>query len=229
MVDSGRSQDGPPTSTLPCDDFAEDLAAYSWGALDAAERARLEHHRAHCSGCDRWLRDSAHALAQLDEALPRIPPPPELRGRVLASIDGIVQSVQLEADIQSRRADGSVRLARSPVPEAPTPGRAHSSDPGRHIRPPQARGELACTDLPGRSHDRAGWRTRGGRRDRDVRASAAGPEWPHATPVGVWFVGLRPAAAARLSAGWRRSHTRRLDCWRCDRLPHPLPHPPGAG
>jgi hypothetical protein len=136
MVDFRSPQDRAPTSTLPCDEFADELAAYSWGALEADERARLDRHRAGCPGCDGWLREAEHAVGQLDAAMPRIPPPPELRGRVLTSIEGMVQSVAPAASVE-----GPARVARSPVPAVSSAGAPHfSGRPGRQTLLPRGSG-----------------------------------------------------------------------------------------
>jgi len=103
-----------PTASLQCEAVADDLAAYAWGALEPDERARVERHRLHCSACDQWLRESEQAVSRVDLAMPKIPPPPELRSRVLASIDATPRAV---APVRPTRAAATeTRTAARPRP-----------------------------------------------------------------------------------------------------------------
>ncbi|QDP94895.1 anti-sigma factor [Microlunatus elymi] len=66
------------------------LAAYALDALDADERAQFEAHLETCADCRRDLTDFAPTVAELS-APDATPPPPQLRGHVMAAIGRVRQ------------------------------------------------------------------------------------------------------------------------------------------
>lgn len=50
---------------MNCDEFVELVTAYLDGALDADTRARFTEHLAACDGCDRYLEQIRHTVAEL--------------------------------------------------------------------------------------------------------------------------------------------------------------------
>lgn len=66
---------------------SDEIAAYLLDALEGDERTRLERHLEECPDCRaelRWLRP---AVQLLPESVPRVEPPRELRGRILAEAE----------------------------------------------------------------------------------------------------------------------------------------------
>jgi anti-sigma-K factor RskA len=62
----------------------DEIAAFLIGALDPGEAAELERHLAGCPDCRAELRWLEPAAQLLPESVERVPPPPELRERILA-------------------------------------------------------------------------------------------------------------------------------------------------
>ena len=50
---------------MNCDEFAELVTAYLDGALDPETSARFAEHLAACDGCERYLEQIRHTVAQL--------------------------------------------------------------------------------------------------------------------------------------------------------------------
>ena len=50
---------------MNCDEFVELVTAYLDGALDPATQARFTEHLAACDGCDRYLQQFRHTIAEL--------------------------------------------------------------------------------------------------------------------------------------------------------------------
>jgi anti-sigma-K factor RskA len=65
--------------------FADSVAAYALGALDADERRAFEAHLATCARCQAELRDAQKVSAALALSAPREDPPASLRARTLAA------------------------------------------------------------------------------------------------------------------------------------------------
>ena len=74
------------SSRMSCADVTEHVVAYAWEVLEPAERMAVEGHRSECLDCDARLVAAQRAIRLLDEALPRVEPPPELRARVLEAV-----------------------------------------------------------------------------------------------------------------------------------------------
>jgi anti-sigma-K factor RskA len=74
----------------PADDIHDAAAAYALDALDDLERARFEAHLARCESCRRDVADFRRTASVLGRAAAEAPPP-DLRGRVLASIGSVRQ------------------------------------------------------------------------------------------------------------------------------------------
>lgn len=81
------------------DRYRDSLAAFALGALPEDERAQLERHMATCHDCRREADELALVVAELPEATEAVPPPPELRSRIMAVVE----------------ADASERTASSPA------------------------------------------------------------------------------------------------------------------
>lgn len=64
----------------------DDLVAYSLGALDPAEEDLVASHVGGCEACTRELAGYEPAVSALGEAVEQVPPPPELRERLLATV-----------------------------------------------------------------------------------------------------------------------------------------------
>ncbi|MCW2987743.1 MAG: anti-ECFsigma factor, ChrR [Solirubrobacterales bacterium] len=88
----------------------EDVAAYMLGALEPDEAAALEHHAASCERCQAEIRWLTPALDALPEGVERLPPPSELRARLVAEV---------RADARGGAATGSAVRGDS---RAATPG-----------------------------------------------------------------------------------------------------------
>src|SRR5688572_11711347 len=90
----------------------EDVAAYALGALDAAERERVEAHLRACDECPRLLAEYRQIGDLLPHALPLQVPPSAVRDELLA------------------RARAS-KLLRGTTPLGPYPMKAGVADVGR--------------------------------------------------------------------------------------------------
>jgi hypothetical protein len=66
--------------------WADEIAAYSLGALDEREAALLEHHLDGCERCREQLRWLQPAVDTIPASVEQIAPPPELRERLLATV-----------------------------------------------------------------------------------------------------------------------------------------------
>jgi anti-sigma-K factor RskA len=64
--------------------WSESVAAYTLGALEPGEAAELERHAESCERCQAEIRWLTPAVNALPEGVERLPPPPELRSRLLA-------------------------------------------------------------------------------------------------------------------------------------------------
>ncbi|BAJ26495.1 MULTISPECIES: anti-sigma factor [Kitasatospora] len=71
--------------------------AYAAHALDPEENDAFERHLVHCPSCTRETAEFAAALARLGAA-EAVPPPPELKARVLAALPGVRQEAPQVAD-----------------------------------------------------------------------------------------------------------------------------------
>ena len=99
------------------DVWLELAEAHALGALDDEERRRFEAHlAAGCEECDARIRETGEALILMARSLPSAPPPPEMRGRVLAAVAAEAAASQPSAirpGLESRsRPEG--RTLRSP-------------------------------------------------------------------------------------------------------------------
>jgi len=72
--------------------------AYALDALDAAERARFERHLATCRTCPDEVRGFAATATELGLAA-AVPPPPALKGRVLADVAALEGARAVDAEI----------------------------------------------------------------------------------------------------------------------------------
>ena len=68
--------------------WEDERAAYLLDALDERERAEFERHLAICESCRSELGWLLPALDVLPASVDQLEPPPELRDRILAAIDG---------------------------------------------------------------------------------------------------------------------------------------------
>ena len=70
------------------DRWRDDLAAYMLGALEPEEVTELERHLEGCEHCRAELLWLTPAVQALPDAVERVEPPRELRGRVMAEVRG---------------------------------------------------------------------------------------------------------------------------------------------
>jgi Anti-sigma-K factor rskA len=81
----GRAMSRETTRPMSHEPFEEWPALAAIGALDDEERARFDAHlTAGCQRCEEELRDHLEVATTLPRALPDVPVPPSLRGRVMA-------------------------------------------------------------------------------------------------------------------------------------------------
>ena len=71
---------------LSCADVSELLYAYVLDSLEAESAVQLREHLAGCSDCRAEAAELSSAVAALAEEVTPVPPPPQLRGRVLAAV-----------------------------------------------------------------------------------------------------------------------------------------------
>ena len=69
------------------------IAGQALYALSADDEERVALHVAECDSCRRQLREAEALAASLAYAVPAAAPPPELRDRVLASVEPVVEAV----------------------------------------------------------------------------------------------------------------------------------------
>lgn len=92
------------------DAFAASTGVYVLGALAPEERASFEAHLRSCPLCAAEVASLTDIAQALDQAVPAVDPPPQLRERILAS-------VRLDAARAPRAVDRGVEEVRfSPVP-----------------------------------------------------------------------------------------------------------------
>lgn len=102
-------------STIDHSHWEDDLAAYALGALNARERADFEAHMSSCFSCRTELRWLEPALDALPASVEQLEPPPDLRNRILGSIedDALPQS-------EARRSRWSLPALRPAMAAAAT-------------------------------------------------------------------------------------------------------------
>ncbi|MGH2603436.1 MAG: zf-HC2 domain-containing protein, partial [Dehalococcoidia bacterium] len=70
-------------------DWLDDVPAFVLGALDADERTAFEAHLEGCAQCRAAVREHERVVNALASHVPAVPPPPDLRARVLeAALEG---------------------------------------------------------------------------------------------------------------------------------------------
>jgi anti-sigma-K factor RskA len=84
--------------------------AYALDALDGAERARFERHLASCRTCPGEVRGFAATAAVLGQAA-AVPPPPALKGRVLADVAALDGARAVDAEIAALLSAPDARVA----------------------------------------------------------------------------------------------------------------------
>jgi hypothetical protein len=67
----------------------ENAALYALGALDDAERARVDAHARHCPSCARLLGEAESEVAAIVAAEGHIEAPPDLQARIERSLRGV--------------------------------------------------------------------------------------------------------------------------------------------
>ncbi len=97
------------------------IAGQALYALSADDEERVALHVAECDQCRRQLREAEALAASLAYAVPAAAPPPDLRDRVLAAVEPVVEAVparQAEARPQPARRSRSwwPRIAAVAVP-----------------------------------------------------------------------------------------------------------------
>jgi anti-sigma-K factor RskA len=90
------------------------MLLYVTDALDAPERDELRAHlAAGCPACAGALAEAHATVAQLPQALPRIPPPPQARDRLMQRVLSDASSRRsMSGAASSARATGGVRWSR---------------------------------------------------------------------------------------------------------------------
>jgi anti-sigma factor RsiW len=75
----------PVNDELACRELVELVTEYLDGALDPAERSRVDGHLTECDGCATYL-DQIRATVAATQALPPEPVPPALLARLLDAL-----------------------------------------------------------------------------------------------------------------------------------------------
>jgi anti-sigma-K factor RskA len=78
------------------------IPAHALRSLDPADEQQVVAHLEECERCRRMLSDYEGVAASLAYAAPRAVPPPELRDRLLAAVEPVVEAPSLEAAPRSR-------------------------------------------------------------------------------------------------------------------------------
>jgi len=111
----------------------DDLAAgFALGALDPAERRRVEGHRRVCPVCERRLVDDGRVVALLPLAVPPVaPPPPDVKVALLARVAHATRAAA-PPDVPTRPASGARPTPALPSsrPSPPLPASAGESVAG---------------------------------------------------------------------------------------------------
>jgi anti-sigma-K factor RskA len=76
--------------------FADDLALYAMGTLEAAERVALEKHLNQCAVCRRELLELQRDTALLALSVPSHTPPPQARQRLMSAIAAEPHAMQTQ-------------------------------------------------------------------------------------------------------------------------------------
>ncbi|MBV8694454.1 MAG: anti-sigma factor [Chloroflexi bacterium] len=114
---------------MTCDDFNELSGAYVLDAITEEERKAVEEHLAHCSSCVLVVKELHSIVDLLPLAVPQIDPSPELKHRVLASL-------QENADVSPQTTTPArlVELVKTrPVQQQLTPSRTFWSRWGTQL------------------------------------------------------------------------------------------------
>lgn len=90
-------------------EFSESLAAYALGGLGEEESARIREHLADCRECRAELEWLRAAVDTLPGSVPQVEPPPELKSRVM-------QTVESEAELLRAAGDAADRPEPAPRP-----------------------------------------------------------------------------------------------------------------
>lgn len=148
---TGRGDQPPPRpygthgtdggASPSCAEVEDAEAAYVWGALEADQRARIDAHRRECPACERRLAAAERVVAALDQAHPRLAPPPALRTRLLAAIANLPASAEPSAAPPPPRAATPASSPPAGVPSA-------SNGPSPSSGLPLASGALSPSGAP---------------------------------------------------------------------------------
>jgi anti-sigma-K factor RskA len=102
------------------DHVDELIPAHALGILDEDEAALVEEHLEGCARCRAQMREAQDEVSLLALTAPRIAPPPELRDRLMASIDDEVAAAPVAAEPEPREERSSMgwwpRFSRIAVP-----------------------------------------------------------------------------------------------------------------
>jgi anti-sigma-K factor RskA len=79
------------------------IAAHALDALDADAAAAAEQHLAGCPQCRKQLAEFRAVAAGLALSVPQAAPPPDLRDRILASVEPVVPAPSARAEPRRRR------------------------------------------------------------------------------------------------------------------------------
>lgn len=102
---------------MDCQEFAELSGAYALGALTPEEQQRADEHLAHCPDCQRTLQELQSVVQYLPLAAPAAQPSPQVKKRLLQTIESSEASRQATLKRNQRilrqrhRASWSIRLA----------------------------------------------------------------------------------------------------------------------
>jgi anti-sigma factor RsiW len=75
---------------MTCTEFEELSGAYVLDAVTAEEREEADAHLTHCTNCTHVMQELRPVADLLPSALSQIEPPPELKERIFATIQGKV-------------------------------------------------------------------------------------------------------------------------------------------
>jgi anti-sigma-K factor RskA len=155
------------------DDYEALAVAWAINALEPAEQAIFEAHRAGCEDCTRIARETLDIAAELAYGVPDVAPPPQLRERLLA--DAVAARPQ--RTVPARRRDDATETGEDGGIERP-----HHGAPGTSRQTEQRR--------------RSDRRPAGAERP----AGAGRPGGPGRAGKGRWLRGRRRVLAVALAA-----------------------------
>jgi len=98
---------------MDCREVEESYGAYLLGALEKRDREKVEAHIARCASCSVELREDAHAVTYLANAVPQVVAPARVKAGLMARIDAAPDKGLLESPAASLRRLGAALVRPS--------------------------------------------------------------------------------------------------------------------